>query len=228
MTDTQVATIKDRVRQGATLIVALPASQQLSSMLLGEVLPALTWQASDRYRKSPASGPIQIGWADPEFYPSALPKDISLPFFSTVEPMSSIQRGQSRYAIYKRNTPVLLKPVEPGDQLWTRPLLMRDVRIRLRGNDNAATPIMVTGRYGAGRTVLFGSGFDQLFGNADLLQPVLAWLKPDSISTASVSTAAPELTVTYGKRSIEIRLRQDSVAPLPVEIIGRAYTWENA
>jgi hypothetical protein len=228
LTDPQVATIKDRVRQGATLMVALPASQQLSSMLLGEVLPALTWQASDRYRRSPASGAIQIGWADPEFYHSALPKNISLPFFSTVEPMSSIQRGQSRYAIYKRNTPVLLKPVEPGDQLWTRPLLMRDVRIRLRGSDNAATPLMVTGCYGAGRTVLFGSGFDQLAGNQDLLQPVLAWLNPSSISTVPVATVTPELTVTYGKRSIEIRLRQNSDASLPVEIVGRAYTWENA
>jgi hypothetical protein len=228
LTDEQVATIKDRVRQGAALVVALPASQQLSSMLLGEVLPALTWQASDRYARLPASGPVQIGWADQEFFPSLSTAGLSLPFFSTVEPMTSVQRGQSRYARYKRNSPVLLKPVEPGDELWTRPLLLRDVKVRLRGNDNAATPLLVTGRYGAGRTVLFGSGFDQLAGSPGLLEAVLAWLKPGSVPVAHAATIVPDLSVVFHERSIEIRLRQNSGAALPIEIVGRGYTWENA
>jgi hypothetical protein len=228
LTEEQVACIKDRVRQGATLMVALNAWRQLSSMRLGEVLPAITWQTRDRFNGPTGDGSIGIGWADPRFFAGASLVEIALPFFSTVEPMSPAERGQSRYALYKRKNPVLMNDVEPGDQLWTRPILLRDIQIRLRGNDNASTPLLLTGRYGAGRTALFGSGFEQLASSADLLRSVLAWLKPAVVSPSAPAMIVPEMMVVYGKRSIEIQLRQNSSAPLPVEIVGRGYTWESA
>lgn len=222
----EVASIASRVRQGATLLVTLPVWPQLTSMQLGEVLPAITWQASDPNGNIPR-GPIACGWCDKDFFGTSIAANTTLPFFVTVEPLTSIQRGQSRYARYQRKNPVLMDVVQPGCQLWSRPLLLRDVQVRLRGADHAETPLLVTGRYGAGRTALFGSGFEQL-SDAGLLDGVLKWLNPSASAPALPPAQLPEVTVLYGDQSVEIRLLQNSSAAMDVEVVARPYTWEGA
>jgi hypothetical protein len=228
LTDPQAAAITERVRQGAALIVALSEGRQHSSVRLGRILPSTTWQAAGRYADAPPSGKVLVGWSDPEFFGSVEVKGRALPSFFTVEPMAAEERGQSRYANYQRKLWLLDEIVEPGDQFWTRSLLLRDVKVRMHGSDNAATPLLATGRYGAGRTLLFGSSFDQLMAGPSLLPASLAWLKPENVATPGVPGAAPELTLEYGRRSLLVRLRSKASAPLTVEVVGRAYTWENA
>jgi hypothetical protein len=174
LSDGQIAAITERVRQGAALLLTLSEGQQLTSTRLGSVLPAITWQTADRGGNVQ---PIAIGDQDLEFFSAESLIGRALPYAYTVEPITAVERGQSRYAIYQRKNPVLRTPEEPGHQLWTRPLLMRDVRVRLRGNDHFPTPLLVTGRYGAGRTVLFGSGFDSLMAGPSMVPAIAQWMK---------------------------------------------------
>jgi len=228
LTDPQVATITERVRQGATLIVALSEARQHSSMKLGRILPSTTWQVAGQYGDVPDSGKILVGWSDPQFFGKMEVNGRMLTSYFTVDPMAAVERGQSRYAGYERKIPVLNVTVQPEDEFWTRSLLLRDVQVRIRGNDNAATPLLATGRYGVGRTVLFGSSFDQLTAASSMLPPVLAWLKPEKVVAAANAGSVPELALGYGKRSIIMQLRSNASTPMAVEVVGRAYTWENA
>jgi hypothetical protein len=226
LTDDQAAVITERVRLGATLIVALSEARQRTSMRLGQTLASTTWQVSGQFGSVPPSGSILVGDADTQFFDGVKVAGRSFPFFFTAEPLAPEERGQSRYAGYARKIPVLGKAVEPGDQFWTRPLLLRDVKVRMRGNNNAATPLLATARYGAGRTVLFGSGFDQLTAAPSLLPSVLAWLKPKTITKTDGQLPQVKLDLAYGRRSLILKLSSD--ATVPVEVVGRAYTWENA
>ena len=221
----QAAAISERVRLGATLLVTLGPAPNLSAMRLGAILPAITWQYAGIHADPQAVGGILAASADAEFFPQFKLEGRSLAHFSTVQPISAAERGQSRNAYLKHRIFALNRMVEPGDDLWTRPLLLRDVRVRLRGNDTAATPLLATARYGAGRTALFASDFDQLTAAPSLLPPILAWLKPAPLKTAAPPAVPPDLAIEYSARTILLSLTSKSA--MTVEVVGRACTWEN-
>jgi hypothetical protein len=225
LTDQQADVIAERVRAGATLLVTLSADPQLASMRLGRVLPAVTWQVASRHRDTAPTGETTIATADQAFFSAASPVGKKLPYFFSVRPLSADERGQSTYSRYKRNIPLITRPVEAGDDFWTRPLHLRDVRIHLTAADNAQSPLLASARYGAGRTILFGSGFDQL-SEAALLPAILNFLAPTTVSAAAPAPAAPTLDIAYGKHSILLTLASSS--SIPVELVARAYTWQDA
>jgi hypothetical protein len=219
--------IERRIGQGAALLMTLPQTHQLSSMRLGRILPALTWQVAGQAGSVPRSGPSAMGWADTEFFLKPLPAGASVPFYFTVEPMATIERGQSRYARYQRRNPVLGDIVSANDDFWMRSLLLRDVRVRLRAADHAQTPILTTARYGAGRTALFGSGFAQITELPEVLHAVLDWLAPSPVSVSDPNPSdAPGMSLEFEGRSLLLHLT--AASPCHVEVVGRAYSWENA
>jgi hypothetical protein len=219
--------IERRVQQGAALLVALPETHQLSSMRLGRILPSITWQTAGQTANVPPTGPATLGWEDREFFPTKLAANSSVPFYFPVEPMAAVERGQSRYARYQRNNPVLGNLVPAGDDFWMRPLLLRDVRVRLRVADHVETPILATARFGAGRTAVFGSGYAQLSALPEVLQAIVRWLEPIAVDgSMAMPSTRPSLTVETKGRSLLLHL--NSASSCQVEVVGRAYTWESA
>ncbi len=225
LTEEQAGAIVARVQAGAGLLVTIDSEPQLASMRLGMALPAITWQVAAHHRDYAPSGEATVAVADAEFFKGASPVGRKLPYYFGVRPLSADERGQSTYSRYKRNIPLIARPVEAGDEFWTRPLLLRDVKVRLTAGDNAGSPLLSTARYGAGRTALFGSGFDYLDGQS-MLPAVLAWLAPSTVVAAAVAGAAPSLDIDYGKHSLLLKLTFASA--MPVEVVARGYTWQDA
>ena len=50
--------------------------------------------------------------------------------------------------------------LSPNNDWWTRPLLNRDWKIRLRAQDFAQSPLLITGRYGAGKIAVWASSVE--------------------------------------------------------------------
>lgn len=220
------------VRQGGALLISFDDGCGASPSRLAFMMPTVAWRTKARSGSSAGvDGSVGVGEADPEMFGQESPK-VVLPYCYPVRLIDAVERGEQRYEILERSLPTLDLKQKAGEHYWTRPLLNRDWRIRLRGDDVGHTPLLATGRYGAGRVAVLGCAVSKIEGTPDsLLKPLLAWLGDTHAVKAAAGlaqTIQPVVTVDSAARSLKVVLKNPQPQAMKVEVLARLSTWERA
>jgi hypothetical protein len=185
----------DYVQNGGRLLVSIDRTSLPDLMRLGPMLPTMAWRATQD-----VLGPNTLAETDPDFFPNATAvAGFTVPFYFPIRPWLAVERGQARYDKFDR--PMSRqdeKTILPaGTEWWTRPLINREWTIRARGSDVAASPLLLTGRYGAGRVAVFASSLTDASGPQAqaFWTQVIKWLGQDEPATGPVVQPANPLDV---------------------------------
>src|ERR1019366_9128767 len=161
-------------------------------------------------------------------FPSGEPRGMELPFHIRIRPFDAVERGQGRYERFSRTVPYLKDRVEAGNTFWTRALINRDWRVRLRGSGVEQIPLLITGRYGAGRVALFAAPVDSITPSA-VARPcwiaVLRWLAaPRQSPVPAAPVTIQRIETLPGLHAVRLTLSR----PFDGLAVVRARTWERA
>lgn len=224
------------VRHGGSLLIGLDRHPGAAAGQLAFLSPTMAWSTQAEWESRPLSfDSLATGTFDPEMFGDVKQPGFVTPYHFPIRPLSAAERGMARYDRYEIGIKAGVFAHEPGAHLWTRPLINRDWKVRLQGVDRAASPLLITGRYGAGRVAVFASG---LTGNDAGLEafwkPVVAWLsesRPDLSNEpqAGVISLRPDaVTADVAAGVLHVSLQNSGPKPLAVQLIGRILTWEEA
>lgn len=232
----QARRLGEWVRQGGALLLTLSENPGPGPFRLSFMLPTTAWQTVTNL----PLGECSVGEEDAAFYGvPTVAAPFTVPFHFKLQPFEATERGEARYERFERAIPYLGPErgmhVAAGNDFWTRPLLNRDWRIWARSDDGSQSPLLLTGRYGAGRVAVFASslqGVEQSPGADAFWTPVLHWLSArDAARSASPPTLqlpAPQTTIDTATRTLRAQLHNPSQAPLEAQVVGRLLTWEGA
>jgi hypothetical protein len=222
------------VRHGGSLFVALDPRAGVEAFRLSFILPSTIWRVNGKLNDGTGpDGAIRAAEWDREMFPSGEPRGIArgieLPFHVRIRPFDAVERGQGRYERFSRTLPYLKTRVEPGNTFWTRPLINRDWRIRLRGSGVEQIPLLITGRYGAGRVALFAAPINSITDARPFWTAILRWLAAPPPAAAPAGVPSGPVTI----RRIETLLDEHAVRltlsrPFDGLAVIRARTWERA
>ena len=147
------------VQEGGAILLSFGKRPGKSPMRLASLAPTTGWHpqsggGDNRHDR------LRLAGADEAFFGVAAEKlGLELPFFHEIRPFHGVERGQARYDRFERPAP-WIPYTNPGDKVptlppdanwWSRSLINRDWQIRARGDDVRGSPLLLTGRYGAGR-----------------------------------------------------------------------------
>ncbi len=222
------------VRRGGALLLSTSKTPGNALLRLAFLSPTTGWHTQLRTAsRGSVEGAIESASGDAEWFPTGAPQ-VALPFHFAVRPFDAAERGEGRYEKFARKIPYIDVAQNPGDTFWTRPLLNRDWRIRLRGNDAAQTPLLLSGRYGAGRVAVLGASLadaDKAPAAAALWSPLVKWLS-QAAPVAAQGSKAPDLAPTFqldkAARTLRVTLKNPAANPLSLQVVARLATWEGA
>jgi hypothetical protein len=227
LTDDQIHTLSERVRLGASLLLTLDPTPGLTPAKLGRILPTTAWATHTRHQPWAPSGAITAATWDPTLFPHDEPRNLTLPFYFNIAPLSAVERGQGRHEDLPQTTNPFSAGGKSGHAFWTRPLNNRDWKVRIASGNLFASPLLVTGRYGAGKVAVLAASLASVTASPNaqaFWSAVLTWLTP--ASPVSDTTTTPELHLRQGAREIGLVLTN----PQPAQVIPvvRLLTWEGA
>ena len=223
----------DYVRRGGSLVLTLSATPGRGPMELAFLSPTTAWYTQSwSSSRSGAERPVEgVEW-DAEMFPGLGKWTLAFPQYFKLQPVNAVERGMQRYERFDWTIPHLGQHALPGTTFWTRPLLNRDWRVRVRGNDINASALVLTGRYGAGRVVVLAGGITALNtgkGDANAWIPILKWAtaRPGTATPTDLKIT-PTVTVDRGRRAVNAAVANPTQAPIKVTVIARIATWEHA
>jgi len=215
---------------------------------LGRLLPTSAWHTLIyRLKRGEQRGPLQAAGGDTAFFNGLKAPDVTLGYHYDIRPRPAVEGGNWRYERFARkDTPV-------DFDKWSRPIANRDARVRLWGGEITRPPLLVTGRYGAGRVAVVATGPEAVSGpnTAEFFKSIFEWLAGRHGDEIPVSTAGDSPAKTAGpaivrpawegdgggwnvKAGVELPARQlvlqlkKNAAPQEVELVLRMATWERA
>jgi hypothetical protein len=233
LSDAAATAFGEHVRRGGSLLLVIPNRPSFAPMRLAFMLPTTAWKS---YQARGIDGQIEAAEFDPAFFGNVAPATLSLPYHIDLRAFHAVERGQARYERFAHNVQgdeYIRQPQKPGDTFWTRPLLNRDWTIRIRGGNQAADGLLVTGRYGAGRVAVFGAGPEQLEQWASqspaTISSILDWLG-DSIAQPIDAGARLEVyhSIDTLNRLVKVKITNFSSTSVNAEVIARLLTSEGA
>lgn len=231
------------VQQGGSLLIGFDEGAGMGIQRLGFMLPTTAWHSKNQQERR---GEAKLIEPDPEFFPNPeAVNDFTVPFHYEIRPWHAVERGQGRYDRYLRPLPYkdfgqgnpsakdVANLLPKGSFWWTRPLINRDWTVRARCNDYAQTPLLITGRYGAGKVAVFASKFENVDRETPFWNAVITWLRKDEPSgPATEAEVAMEFVseegVSLQKRELEVKLINHGSTPVEAVLLGRLLTWEEA
>ena len=236
ITAEQADAMAEEVRQGGSLLLTFGANPQSKIMLLSRMLPTIPWAAVNWSADFGARPSVRISAIDPDLFTSQNTSLLGqqLPFFMALRPFAAVERGQAVYERYAETIPYINLKVNAGSHFWSRSLLNRQWRVRVSGDDIYASPILITGIYGAGRVAVFASSAgstDSWQGATSFWSTVLQWLNgTDSRRNAGPSADASQLrfdAVVTGEHAAAVSLNNSGRA-LSGTLVTRVLTAEGA
>jgi hypothetical protein len=233
MDEAQAAKLGERVRLGAGLLLTLNRNPGTSPMRLAFLSPTSGFETQTHFDDDALPGRIESASWDETFFPKGEASGLVLPFHYAIRPLATTERGQAKYERYRRPVQHLKdKVVGPNDEFWSKPLLNRDHVVRVRGKDIFASPLLVTGRYGAGRVAVLASSAASLGdwqGGPQFWQTVLSWLSQGGVlEQPGKAVSVPGLTVDTGAHGAIFSLSNPTDRAVSIQVVGRASTWEGA
>jgi len=242
-------TLEPWLRAGGGLLIFTGSDGgQDDAFALGRLLPTSAWHTLIyRLKRGEQRGPLQTAGGDAAFFGESKVPDVTLGYHYDIRPRPAVEGGNWRYERFARkDTPV-------DFDKWSRPPANRDARVRLWGGDITRPPLLVTGRYGAGRVAVVATGPEAITGpdTAEFFKSIFEWLagqRSDEVTAPApadshVKTGEP--TVVHPawegegggwkvKAEVELPARQlvlqlkKNTAPKEVELVLRLATWERA
>jgi len=198
------------VQQGGCLLVGFDQKNSNDVMRLEPFLPVIPW----RVTRDPL-GPSHLAEGDPKLFPDASAiQGMAVPYYYPLRPWLAVDRGQARYDVFEQTfdfreddsqgaplpppAPQELTSLPIGREFWSRPLLNRDWAVRARAADAANSPLLLTGRYGAGRVAVFASSLATTAGPQAqaFWTQVIKWLGQDEAAPQPVAPPATPLAVS--------------------------------
>ncbi len=223
------------VRGGGSLLLSFSPTPGSGPLRLAFMLPTTAWhtQGGQSLDAMKHSGSVAVAQTDERLFPGTTVKGLSLPFYFPIRPFDAVERGEARYERFARNIFYIDQTVPAGNTFWSRPLLNRDWQIRARGDDGAQTPLLLTGRYGAGRVAVLASSLDGLPdapAARALLTPLIQWLvaRDAAKSPAPANLPAPDWSMDATAGLLHVTLKNPANVALPVRVLARVATWEHA
>jgi hypothetical protein len=224
------------VQNGGSLLMGLPLDTGITPIRLSFLSPTMGWMTRlTTNRRGGSYGAINSGWEDPDFFKTG--SAFSLPYYFSIRPFHAVERGIARYDQLNKANAWLNTPHAAGDFFWTRPLLNRDWKVRIQGDDRGGAPLLITGLYGAGRVAVFASSLTSSdAGLAPIWKSLLAWLTEappkagadSSLEPVEISTTVVPRDATPGSGALRVTLKSAVNSPLSVQVVARILTWEQA
>nr|MDQ2732357.1 hypothetical protein [Armatimonadota bacterium] len=223
------------VRFGGSLLLSLGPHPGKGPFRLAFMLPTTAWQTVS----DPAAGPTTLGETDPGFFP-AQDGSFPVPFHWILRPFDAVERGEQRYdqfpvdhGMLYVDLPFTGAKLPPNHNFWTRPLINRDWQVRARSTDAMQTPLLLTGRYGAGRVAVFASSLSSIPDTPTarpFVASLLKWLSATPTEDPNIHPPPLSHTVTTidrVHRTMQVTINNTSNA-FPVEVVARVLTWDGS
>jgi hypothetical protein len=233
MCDEQAMALGERVRMGASVLLTLDRNPGTTPMRLSFLSPTSGFETQTHFDDDALPGRIEAASFDTTFFTGDEARGLVLPFHYAIRPLATTERGQTKYERFKRPIQHLKDTVVgPNDDFWSKSLLNRERIVRVRGGDIFASPLLVTGLYGAGRVAVIassGRALDSWPGGPKFWAAVLSWLAGSTLQSAGANVSqVPVLSVDSVGHGAHLNLKNPSSSPMPVQVIGRASTWEGS
>jgi hypothetical protein len=228
--------LTERVRLGASLLLTLAQGTGNTPPHLGHMLPTTAWGTRTGYQTwAPSGEAVSESW-DKEMFAGDEAKGMVLPYHFDIAPLAAVERGQGRYENLVWTANPFAIDGKSGPEFWSRPLLNRDWKVRVSAANVSGSPMLVTGRYGAGKVAVLGASagcLDGWDGAGPWWTAVLRWLMPQEISgvadEGNVGTAQVGIgSYATGNRRIRMTIRNQGLKPLRGLPVLRLSTWEGA
>lgn len=238
--------IEQFVRNGGSLLLSLGRKPSICAFRLAPILPTTAYR-SFWDREFFNQFPVKLVGVDTQYMGSACDiAGMSVPYFyKGISCIPPAERAIARYEQYGLKDVPLLKDevfkrpqhlkrmnIKPGARWWTRGLWNRDWRIRARASDRQRTPLLITGRTGAGRVAVWNSTVKLADSTAarHLFASTLKWLliPPRERVDAKAGDLHCTASVDRPNRRLIISVTNRSAGTVPLELVVRLMTWEQA
>ncbi|MDE1178844.1 MAG: hypothetical protein PW789_19895 [Edaphobacter sp.] len=220
------AALLENLRKGQRLLFTFGAYPGQSVFWLSRALPSTGWTSQQRSPVYGPKGPVPLVAADPDFFHGADLEGFAAPLGVDIRPVSAVERGQARYERYQIQHPFVGFDIPPHSDLWSRPLLNRDWTVRICYDDIARLPLLVTGRYGAGRVAMLSTSSSALGESPaakDFWRAVVRWLSEPEPASPPVAGVKPTLAMSFpSSGSVRLTIGNPSKTTLPVQLVMRA------
>jgi len=227
----EAARLQEYVRTGGNLIISLDKDPGDGVFRIMQILPTSAWRTLHWAHQGPALTPSATGVDfDPEMFVQPPATGLRVPYFFPLRFFDTAERGQHRYERFGRDLVGVGGHFEPWQPTFTRPLLNRNWRVRVRADDLAGPALLLTGQYGAGKTAIFSSS--AVYAGPALWQPLLQWLTRAQPAAPVEKSAAANVTATTSvdaaHRRLIVQLTNHEPQAVKAELVARILTWENA
>ena len=219
----QAEELSAKIQAGGRLLFTLDASPGITPLLLGNALPSTGWATQLRLSQFTQRTALRVREMDGTFFPASL-DELTVPFCFDIRPAPAVERGQARYERYAFVHPYLHVPVAAGSNFCSRTLLNRNWKVRARLNDLAEMPLVVTGRYGAGRVAMVATSAHAIGESAaarGFWKAVLVWLREQDEAKAR-GGAKPGVVSLFVDGEVHVKLSNPSAEAMRLEVVVRA------
>ncbi len=222
----EAAALIENLRTGGRLLYTSNPFAGRSAFWLSSVLPSTGWTTVLRPTPYTSGDPIEILGTDEKFFDRFDIKGLRVPSGFDIRPTSAVERGQARYERYSMVHPVLRTEVLAGSDLWSRSLLNREWTVRARYENFMHLPLLVTGRYGAGRVAMLATNAPALGESVQaqaFWRAVLCWLlEAEDATAATIPLDKPTLEADFSSSSsVRVTLTNPSTEAVPVQLVLR-------
>lgn len=231
LSDEQIAALTERIRTGASLLLTLGSAPGKLPMRLSAILPTIAWTTQVDYPNWYRRQEAIVSTCERELFPKGEAEGLTFPFFFPIRPFSAVERGEGRYERYEQKIAKLNRTVAAGSSTWSRSLLNRDWRVCLSGTDCGNSPLLITGRYGAGRVAVLAGQAEAIetFSRAtDVWSALLRWFTASRALVAGDPIESPGIAVLAQHGTAHIQITNITAQPVSYSLVVRALTWEGA
>ncbi|MFT4113464.1 hypothetical protein [Silvibacterium sp.] len=222
----------NRVRTGGRLLFTFRTFPGHTALWFSEALPSTGWTSQQRPSPHAPHDPTPVTVSDPAFFHGADLQGLAAPLGVDIRPVSAVERGQARYERYRLQHPVTGVDVAPNTDLWSRPLLNREWKVRASYSDLARSPLLVTGRYGAGRVAMLATSVVALGESAAaqaFWRGVVSWLAADEAVPSRLPVVKPSLAMSFpSPGAVRLTIDNPSHEALPVQLVMRVVDRDGA
>ena len=226
LNEAQSAALTEHVRTGGRLLFTLQASPGLAAVRLGNILPSTGCATQQRPSSLTPRQPLGIAQTDPTYCVEGF-AGLVTPHCWDIRPTPAVERGQARYERYQFSNPWLHTDVPAGSDFWSRSLLNREWTVRARCNDLAQLPLVVTGRYGAGKVAMVATSAAGIGESRSFWSRTLRWLLTEDEDGPSRSVA-PKLVTLFAGAEARVTVSNPGSTPLRLQMVVRALSVDGA
>ncbi|MDR2849783.1 MAG: hypothetical protein LBW77_04470 [Verrucomicrobiota bacterium] len=233
--DTLTERVEKHVRLGGGLVIfAAQANYQM--MRLAFMLPTTGFMASDRLGRR---GAARVAFAAKGF---EAVKGLAAESYYEIRPYHVTERGQEKHFIYERPAPYIRYGAGAADApekllptqtwYWTRSIQNRDWTTLLALDDFQSMPLVISGRYGAGRTIASGANLAGLEDSAEARALWNALFKTTLAAPSEPRRVAADIAASSydaAKRSLKLIITSDEAqtAEVVLRLLTSEYTFSD-